>query len=246
MGLELRSQQRITTSLPPEIMKLRSRHHLIAQMLAVGVRAEDVAVRTGYSVSRISILQMDPAFKELLASYQNQHENLVFDVKERLRQLSMESIDLIQDRIDSEPEGFSNKELFELAEMSLDRTGHGRSATVQHSFGLEPEAMELLKQNRVRPRVANLLEGELIEHISTEGASDTAPIQLELFPEEDKTTSGAGESPVYDGQAGDDPLGETELSAEVRAELSTKVLGAAEEENIVRFPARDRLRGAVD
>ena len=96
IGESLRRTTCLPTSTPPELLKLRTRHHLIAQLLAIGMKPKDVALKTGYSISRISILQLDPSFKELLVNYAAEQENLTVDVKERLRHLSMDSIDVIQ------------------------------------------------------------------------------------------------------------------------------------------------------
>lgn len=160
LGAELRSQQKVPTSAPPEILKLRSRHHLIAQLLSAGLKPSEVALKTGYSISRISVLQADPAFKELLSNYKGLQENIEFDVRERLRLISLDAIDVIQHRLDEKPEELDTKELMTLAELALDRTGHGKSATVQHQVGLDPETAALIRAQRPAARTANLLEGE--------------------------------------------------------------------------------------
>lgn len=243
LGADLRKSQKVPTSTPPELLKLRSRHHMVAQLLAMGQRPKDVAFKTGYSQSRISILQADPAFKELLSSYEAEQINLSYDVKERLRTLSMESIDLIQIRLDEDPEQFTNKELMTLAELSLDRTGHGKSSTVQVELGLDADSVALLKSQTRKPRIANLLEGELLDGLKgdLDGTALEEPKQLELFASgEDKTTGEPNSSQVYPGQAGDDPLRSSELSSEVRDQLSATVLENDGPENVVRFPGRNR------
>src|SRR5215813_12581621 len=85
LGARMRRTANLPTSVPPAIQRIRSRHHLMAQMLASGLKPTEVAQKTGYSISRVSILQADPAFKELVSNYRGQSENLFFDVKERLR-----------------------------------------------------------------------------------------------------------------------------------------------------------------
>jgi hypothetical protein len=232
---------------------------MIAQLLAIGMKPKDVALKTGYSVSRISILQLDPAFKELLANYTAEQDNLTVDIKERLRHLSMDSIDVIQARFDDDPTQFSNKELFDLAELTLDRTGHGKTATVQHSYGIDPETAELLRQNRSRPQIANLLEGELIdaERISGRAAfgdesleartagseiygksvepGKAEPRQLDFFSGEDQAAGGTEISEVPFGTPENYPEGQAEPDSAVGTELSEEVREVVAEGNIVPF-----------
>src|SRR5262245_29652100 len=139
LGAEVRATTKQPTGTAPAILKLRSRHHLIAQLLASGLKPNEVAVRTGYSVSRISILQADPMFKELLANYVGLSENISFDIKERLRVLGLDALDVLQHRLDEDPDDFEHKELLAVAELTLDRAGHGKSSVVQHQYGLDPE-----------------------------------------------------------------------------------------------------------
>lgn len=244
IGEQVRRNTTLPTSTPPELLKLRTRHHLIAQLLAIGMKPKDVALKTGYSISRISILQLDPAFKELLANYTSENENLVVDVKERLRHLSMDSIDVIQARFDDDPGQFTNKELFDLAELTLDRTGHGKTATVQHEYGLSDETATLLKQNRKRPLVANLLEGELIDdgkHFSASGAPDgdfagvgdgsigssglgeQGEAQLDLFEDEDQAAGGVEEGQTATLPPANDTERQVHSGAEVGADVPEEV-----------------------
>lgn len=242
LGAEVRASTKLPTTSAPEILKLRSRHHLIAQLLSVGYKPSEVALKTGYSISRISILQADPAFKELLENYKGRQENIEFDVRERLRLLSLEAIDELQARMDEKPGDFETKELFVMAELALDRTGHGKSAVVQHTYGLDAETQALIKSQKPVSRTANLLEGEqlVIDHDSRERSErrQAEPGQLDLFgpqPEpapreftgagktEDQAPRRAYESGVPAEEAGVYSGGAVELSAEERAKVSTAV-----------------------
>jgi hypothetical protein len=156
----------LPTSTPPSLQKLRSRHHQLAQMLASGLTDTQVCLALGYSPSRISILKADPAFKELLAYYDKQHEKLHLDVQERLITLGLDSIEVLQQRLDDDPDEFSARELKEMAEMALDRTGHGKSSTVSVMHGLDEETHALLKAQHASSRqgtVLNLSDGEIID-----------------------------------------------------------------------------------
>ena len=104
---------------PPKLATLRHNHHLLAQTLAKGVKETEASLITGYSLSRISILKSDPAFKELLAGYASLHEEKFVEVLDRMKALGLSTLDEIQERLESDPGKFSNRELFELTELML-------------------------------------------------------------------------------------------------------------------------------
>lgn len=105
-----------------QIAKLRHTHHMLARLLAQGTPPGEASLITGYSPSRISVLQRDPAFAELLTYYKTQTEQVYLNVHERMASLGMATVDELQERLESDPEAFSNRELMELAELLLDRT----------------------------------------------------------------------------------------------------------------------------
>lgn len=104
------------------LMKLRNTHHQLARLMAEGRPQAECSLITGYCPSRISILKNDPAFKELVAYYQTQAEAVYLNVHERLAALGMSTIEELQERLESDPERFTNKELMDLGELLLDRT----------------------------------------------------------------------------------------------------------------------------
>jgi len=99
------------TSKPPPLKRLRETHHRLAQLLAEGRKSVEISRITGYSQSRISILQNDPLFSGLLADYQDQNRAAFVDVARRLEALGLSAMEEIRDRLEMDPEGFSNKEL---------------------------------------------------------------------------------------------------------------------------------------
>ena len=137
----------LPTSHAPVVKQLRSRHHTLAQMLAQGMSEQIAAITSGYSLSRISILKADPAFKELLQYYTTQNKLVAIEVAERMAQLTGEALEELQNRLDEESDSVTNKELMALSEMLLDRTGHGKSQTVKLTHGVDDETLELLKAN---------------------------------------------------------------------------------------------------
>lgn len=118
---------------PRPIQRLRDSHHALARTLALGYGPNEASALTGYSVSRISILQADPAFAELLAFYKDDASEEFLALKAQLDQrmlataLTAESI--LRERLEEEPETLKAKELNEIAVNRADRLGYGPKST---------------------------------------------------------------------------------------------------------------------
>jgi hypothetical protein len=104
---------------PIPIQTLRASHHQLAQLLAQGRPDTEVSLLTGYSISRISILKSDPTFQELQASYQVIRNQIFVDTLERMKILGLSTLDELQERLETEPERWSNRELMEMADLML-------------------------------------------------------------------------------------------------------------------------------
>ena len=116
-----------------------------------------------YEGSRVSILQGDPAFKELIEFYKTKVDEAFDETMEHLSGLSLDAVMELRERLESEPENFSNKELRELAKDTLDRSGYGPSSkqevSVTHNLGERLErarlrALEVRKVIDITPDVA--------------------------------------------------------------------------------------------
>lgn len=103
----------------PTLQSLRATHHQLAQLLARGMPATEASIITGYSPTRISILRGDPTFAELLANYAANRELVFADTLERMRILGLSTLDELQDRLETDPAAWSNRELMEMAELML-------------------------------------------------------------------------------------------------------------------------------
>jgi hypothetical protein len=103
----------------PTVQSLRASHHQLAQLLARGISDTEASLITGYSISRIAVLKADPTFTELLSNYQANRELVFADTLERMRILGLSTLDELQDRLESDPAGWSNRELMEMAELML-------------------------------------------------------------------------------------------------------------------------------
>lgn len=112
-------------SAAPPLKRLRDRHHAIARLLAGGMRPGQVAAITGYDVSRISILQDDPAFRELLAFYREDVNSAYLGLHEQLAGLSADAVVILRERYEEDPDQFTAGQLMEMIKLGADRTGHG-------------------------------------------------------------------------------------------------------------------------
>lgn len=141
----------------PSLQQIRHTHHNLARLLAEGRKQAECAAITGFSPSRISILMKDPAFAELVAYYGEMQEEIYRNVHERLSALSVDALEIIQERLEKSSDSIPFGQIMQLAEMTLDRSGHGPKSTVQHDVHLETS--QILEE--VRNEVTSRREGSI-------------------------------------------------------------------------------------
>lgn len=143
----------------PVVLNLRQSHHHIARLIAKGAKTNEISALTGMTPPRISTLKSDPAFKELVEYYtdmdEKQYEDARADMHQRLAQLGFDTIEILHEKLLDDPTQFDNKMLLAIVEASADRTGHGKTSTVNHdhAHSLSPHTIAALKQsaNEGRP-----------------------------------------------------------------------------------------------
>lgn len=145
-------------SKPSAIKRLTERHHALARNLASGMQVSDAATFCGYTISRVSILQDDPAFKELLAFYREDAQRPYRDLHNRLSGLALDAAEELSNRLEEEPEKVTIGQLVELTKMGADRTGHGPSST---SLNVNVDLAGRLEaaRKRVAMRKLTVIEG---------------------------------------------------------------------------------------
>lgn len=126
---------------PPKPLKaIRDSHHALARCLATGMSEGDASLTTGYSPGRISVLKADPQFQELLAFYRTQSTEIVADFRARMADLGMDALAELRDRLEEDPDKFSEGLLKEIVRDMADRTGHapqrGPTAVTQINVNL--------------------------------------------------------------------------------------------------------------
>jgi hypothetical protein len=158
----------------PRIAKLRESHHALARALARGLRPAEAALTTGYSASRISILQADPAFQELLAFYRENETEGMADFRAYLAAMGIDSAEELHERLIENPDSFSIDQLQDMIKLTADRTGHGpKQTTVNVNVDLSA------RLQAARRRVAEmppLIEGTVVQVAESAPPSDEEPV----------------------------------------------------------------------
>jgi hypothetical protein len=119
---------------PIPLAKVREIHHQIARLLAQGLRPVEVSAIVGFSQSRISILQQDPSFKELLSFYRHRKDEVGADIAARLQSVTLDALAILHERLLDDPDAISTDELQKAVNSGLDRLGHGARQTLDVNF----------------------------------------------------------------------------------------------------------------
>jgi hypothetical protein len=129
----------VESAKPPQIKRLRDSHHALARALATGSTPQQASLTTGYSLSRISILQNDPSFKELMEYYRKTNDEAFLDLEGRILALGADFLQELRERLDDDPASFDNEEVRENAKLFMDRAGFApvsRSLNINKSVGI--------------------------------------------------------------------------------------------------------------
>lgn len=106
---------------------LRERHHALARHIAEGMKPGEAAILCRYSQSRMSILLGDPAFCELIAHYQTIVNEQFVDFQQKLADLALDAANIMQSRMEDDPDKLSDALVLQIIQVGADRTGHGPS-----------------------------------------------------------------------------------------------------------------------
>lgn len=140
------------------LKEMRHSHHKVAQLMATGVDETIVARLCNMSVSYISVLQQDPAFKELIAHYSAEVVDQWADFVGAASDLSMDFLQELAGRLYNEPEKFTVNQINEVLKTLADRSGN---APVSKSVSVSLTANMGDKLAAARQRVNQLLiEGQ--------------------------------------------------------------------------------------
>lgn len=163
------------------VKRLRESHHGLARLLATGMKQVEVSAITGFSQSRISILKADPAFAELVEHYREVSDSAFADVRGQIAAMGADALAELRDRLHDTPEGFKTRELMDMVNSMLDRSGH--SPVTRHVVGtvaLSGDALAQLKQ---------IAKEAQCGHVTT----DLTPAREEALPRDQGPSLGGAE-----------------------------------------------------
>lgn len=144
-------------STAPALKRLSERHHALARNLASGMAPSEAAIVCGYAASRVSILQDDPAFRELLTFYRADVQAQYRDLHTRLSGLALDAADELADRLEDSPQDLSVGQLMEVVKMGADRTGFGpQSSSTNVNVNVDLASRLEAARKRVRDRVIDV------------------------------------------------------------------------------------------
>ena len=112
------------------LKRIHASHHSLARCLATGMKPAQAALVTGYALGRIQGLLVDPAFTALVEDYRNEAKSIFADLAERMNDMSLDAIELLQERLHESPESFTVPMLLDVVKAFADRTGHGPNQEV--------------------------------------------------------------------------------------------------------------------
>jgi hypothetical protein len=141
----------------PTVKRLRDSHHALARALATGLTPTEASLATGYSISRISILQQDPSFRDLMEHYRRTNDEAILDIEGRITGLAADTMQELRERLEDAPETFSNEEITDIAKLMLDRAGYApitRSINLNKNIGIGERLDRLNQRDRKRDDAA--------------------------------------------------------------------------------------------
>jgi hypothetical protein len=159
------------------LANIRDPHHTLARLVALDKPAVEISAITGYSPARINTLRADPAFKELVAHYAEIEGSAKADISEQIKAAALSSLSILQERLDEDPDSFSNKELREIANAGLDRIGFGPQSKIDVRVNdtakiIEQMAQLMKQEGGVILSQTEFIEAEYVETSQGNGLED--------------------------------------------------------------------------
>ena len=154
----------------PVRKRMTQRHHRTAMYLAQGMKPGDVAILVGYGAPTISILQADPLFQRLVTLYKEKMDKYFEDTGAKLSALTNDALDILQQRLEDDADGFTPGQLMEMAKLGADRTGFGPASKVETNVNVNLSSRMAAAWQRHQERLERqdaetvpvVLEGEVV------------------------------------------------------------------------------------
>lgn len=114
---------------PAPLRRISRTHHRLAQLLATGMDEGQAGMLCGFAASTVSILKSDPMFRETMALYESQTDAAFVEVLEQMKDLHLDVVHEIRDRMAALGDKAPLRELTELFKAVSDRVGFGPSSS---------------------------------------------------------------------------------------------------------------------
>ena len=177
---------------PSTIQKIRDHHHKIAWMVAKGMRTNEIAAEIGYTVSRVSILKGDPAFKALVEAKRERLEQVELEVyADNVKKAYMVegmSWDELSDMYHDKPGEISLEQHLQVIQVARE----AQFGKVSRSFSVNANLeLSLAEQCEARMQRANQLEAQALkslpprdgpEHVTGPGSQLSPPTPPAAVP----------------------------------------------------------------
>src|SRR5882672_2739048 len=135
----------------PAFQKFRDSYHAVARLVALGLRIDEIASRSGYRISRVRQLTEDPTFQAVVEAYRQSDDVRVrAALDERFLTIAEAGILAERMRLDQLREAQENgdfvpyKDLNAIASDSADRTGYGKVTTKKITMDLADRLAQAL------------------------------------------------------------------------------------------------------
>jgi hypothetical protein len=181
------------TSVVPHVQRIRDSHHNIAKCLVLGMPDSKVAAKTGYSISRIDALKVDPSFQELLAAYRAEFHKIGTEVIHDLIDVPLaiynKSNRLLYDHLEDVEEGIVPRDPRELERLTK-LFGYGTGAMMKRTVAT----------NNVNVNLADTLAAERLMAISQARREPPMLTVVEAAPPSSESSSAPEVAPSVEGQ----------------------------------------------
>lgn len=120
---------------PYVVKQIRDTHHMLARMVASGMKPGPVAAACGYTRSYLGMISHDPAFQQLVSEYRRDVDQTWREGIDTFRSLAQSNMltaeRLLKDKLDdAEPDDLSVRELVLVSRDAADRFGYAKRSQV--------------------------------------------------------------------------------------------------------------------
>lgn len=148
---EVQVEEAVPAARPTLVKVLRDSHHAVARLCARGLRQEEICHITGYTISRLSTLQRDPSFQELVARYRYEQADVQADLEARYLGIANDFAQHVHEKLLDDPEEVSLAQALEVFKTFADRGGMAPvTRSVNKNFNLNiGERLDAARRRRI-------------------------------------------------------------------------------------------------